>query len=109
MNLTLGEYLRNIRGDKTLGQIAAISGINKGYLSKIENGERNPKPEKLEELSHAYTADYDILMEICGYKKKDPLIIRRLRNVSDKLDDETQEKMLKLISDNFESLFDDEN
>ena len=52
--MTLGEYLKIARGDRTLGQLSATSGIDKGYLSKIERDERKPKPEMLGKIAEAY-------------------------------------------------------
>ena len=58
----LGAYLKNARGEKTLGQISSISGIDKGYLSKIERGMRRPKPETLKKLAIAYDVDFKELV-----------------------------------------------
>lgn len=60
--MTIGEYLKNARNDKTLGQISMISGIDKGYLSKIERGERTPKTNMLVRLADAYGVDYSELL-----------------------------------------------
>ena len=79
--MLLGEYLKKIRGDKTIGQISNKSGIDKGYLSKIERNERRPKPDMIEQLSKAYGADYHEMMNICGYLSE-PMLIRRIRKVT---------------------------
>ena len=65
--LMIGNYLKEIRAEKTLGQISAISGIDKGYLSKIERGERKPKIEMLEKLALAYEVEVYTLMKLAGY------------------------------------------
>ncbi len=106
---SLGEYLRQTRGEKTLGQISNISGIDKGYLSKIERNERNPKPDMLENLARAYGVEYNTLLEICGYKEEEPIIIRRLRKGVSKATDEQQEKMIELLKESFSNLFDEDD
>lgn len=49
----IGSYIRYIRKDEsmTLSFVGDILEINKGYLSKIENGETNITPEKLSKLT----------------------------------------------------------
>ena len=106
--MTLGEYLREFRGEKTIGQIAQKSGIDKGYLSKIERSERHPKPDMIAQLAEAYGADYDTLMEICGYKEPDPILIRRIRKATEKMDEQDQKRMMDILKENFQDLFDDE-
>ena len=63
----LADILKKARGEMTLGQIAQKSGIDKGYLSKVERNERKPKPDMLEKLARAYAVDYHTLMVACGY------------------------------------------
>jgi len=65
--MSLGTYLKNARGEKTLGQISAISGIDKGYLSKIERDMRKPKPETLRKLATAYDVDFKELVAVSGF------------------------------------------
>lgn len=105
--MLLGEYLKKIRGDKTIGQISQRSGIDKGYLSKIERNERNPKPDMLEQLAEAYGGDYHKMMEICGYLS-DPVIVRRVRRLTEKMDEAQQARMMDILKSNFNELFDDE-
>lgn len=106
--MTLGEYLKQIRGEKTIGQIAQKSGIDKGYLSKIERNERHPKPEMIAQLADAYGSDYDTLMEICGYREPEPIVIRRIRKAAEKMNEEDQERMMEVLKSNFRNLFDEE-
>lgn len=64
-------YLKTIKGDKTLGQIEKISGIDKAYFSKLMSGNRNiPKPETLKKLAKALPCSYEELMEKAGYIEK---------------------------------------
>lgn len=66
---SLGEFLKRARreSDKSLGQIALSSGIDKGYLSKVENGTRDPKPDTLRKIAEAYRVDYDVLVRLCAH------------------------------------------
>ena len=59
MNNPYGEMVRRLRGEKnlTLSQVAKASGIEKGYLSGIENGKVNPpSPPVVRALSHVLGA-----------------------------------------------------
>ncbi len=49
----IGSYIRYIRKEEnmTLSFVGDVLEINKGYLSKIENGETNITPEKLQKLT----------------------------------------------------------
>lgn len=60
----LGDFLRSARGDRSLGQIANESGIDKGYLSRVERGERMPKADKIRSLAEAYGVDIDTLVRV---------------------------------------------
>ena len=81
--MTLGEYLKIARGDRTLGQLSATSGIDKGYLSKIERDERKPKPEMLGKIADAYKIDYQTLMNLCNTVPDDFIILaRKVGNIS---------------------------
>lgn len=46
--------LREIRGDRTLAEIAHISGVHVAELSKIERGIALPRDEWLPGLEHGY-------------------------------------------------------
>lgn len=88
--MTLGQYLKDIRGERSIGQIAMKSDIDKGYLSKIERDERKPKPEMLKNLADAYGADYQELLKLNGQVPDDFVVIAR------KVGDVTEEQRLRL-------------
>lgn len=67
MKKKLGDFLREVRGERSLGQIAQKSGIDKGYLSKVERNERKPKPDMIDSLAKAYGVSFGELMELSGY------------------------------------------
>jgi len=89
--MSLGAYLKNARGDKTIGQISAISGIDKGYLSKIERDIRNPKPGMLVKLASAYGVKFNDLILIRDnivvefYNKEVPFDDKYASNVSESI------------------------
>ena len=67
-----GEYLKRLRGSRSLGQIEALSGVTKSYLSKLERGERGiPSPAVLAKLAPALNVSYEELMTAAGYSKVD--------------------------------------
>ena len=67
-----GEYLKKLRGSKSLGQIEALSGVTKSYLSKVERGERGiPSPSILSKLAPVLGVTYEELMNAAGYSKSD--------------------------------------
>lgn len=49
-------FLREIRGTRTLREIAELSGVPQSELSKIENGIQVPKDADVEALVAAYQA-----------------------------------------------------
>jgi len=49
---SLVRALRKWRG-MTQSQLATASGINQGYLSEVENGTKNARPETLEKIARA--------------------------------------------------------
>jgi transcriptional regulator with XRE-family HTH domain len=48
--------LREIRGKRTIAEVASAAGVNEGELSKIERGLALPRDEWLEGLELAYGA-----------------------------------------------------
>lgn len=70
----LGNILRELRGKRSLREIAKISGISHNYLSIVERGidprtgtPVNPTPDTLKKLSEAYQYSYEKLMSKAGY------------------------------------------
>jgi HTH-type transcriptional regulator, competence development regulator len=94
----LGTLLRELRGKKSLRQVADSTGLSHSYISDIENGYRrgsktplNPTPETLKRLSQAYDYSYEKLMELAGYIKKEVTV-----NVADKEISLTEDELLIL-------------
>ncbi|BFH15882.1 helix-turn-helix domain-containing protein [Paenibacillus melissococcoides] len=70
----LGEFLRELRGKRSLRDIAALTELSHTYIADIEKGYRRgtnkpikPTPETLKKLSEAYNYSYFDLMEKAGY------------------------------------------
>lgn len=61
--------IKNQRKTKklTLVQLASLLDVTQGYLSNIENGNRNPSPEVLKKLSKTLEMDYSNLLHEAGY------------------------------------------
>lgn len=105
----VGEYLRNLRGEKSLGQVEMLTGITKSYLSKVERGQRGvPSPKVLLKLSEVYETDYNELLDNVGYTDSEPelAIIRR---ATKKMNPEQKEEMMKILKSSFSELFPENN
>ena len=70
----LGELLRNLRGKRSLREVAKQVDISHTYISDLEKGFRrdtkapiNPSPETLKRLADAYDYPYEKLMSAAGY------------------------------------------
>ena len=74
--MKLGEYLRIKRGTKSLDEISAETGLDKGYLSKMELGLRHPKPNKFPAISKAYHVSLTTLFRLSGYLEEGYIICR---------------------------------
>jgi len=61
----LGENLKKIRAKKKLSQgaLARFLGVDKGYISNIENGNKNPTLATIERLAKALGVSVDSLLK----------------------------------------------
>lgn len=71
-----GDYLKELRGNRSLREMEKITGISHTYLSTLEKGydprsgkERKPTPETLKKLSESLNVPYEDLMRKAGYMK----------------------------------------
>lgn len=80
LEIEFGEYLKQMRGSKSLDQVSAETGLDKGYLWKMEQGQRHPKPDKFPALSKAYGVSLTALFQLSGYLT-DEFIICRAKDV----------------------------
>lgn len=67
--MKFNKYLRKLRKDKKLGQLdlAALSGVSKSHISRMEIEDVAPKPETLRKLAPVLGVSYEHLMEKAGY------------------------------------------
>lgn len=70
----LGDYLKDLRGEKSLRQASKDIGISHTYLDSLEKGfdprtkkERTPTREVLRRISAYYTVPYILLLHKAGY------------------------------------------
>lgn len=70
----LGDLLRNLRGSRSLREIADITELSHTYISDVEKGYRrgskkplHPSPDTLKRLANAYNYSYEEIMKIAGY------------------------------------------
>jgi transcriptional regulator with XRE-family HTH domain len=71
-------HLREIRGTRTLREIAELSGVPASELSKIENGIQVPKDESIAALVRAYQAepvDWYEPMTLLALESDDAMIV----------------------------------
>ncbi len=65
---SLGAWLKNARGKKSISAVARDAQISPAYLQKLEAGEvKQPSPNHLFSLSKALGLDYGELMRLAGY------------------------------------------
>jgi transcriptional regulator with XRE-family HTH domain len=77
---SVGDRVREIREARTMtqDQLAARSGVSKGFLSDIENNKRNPSSEYMLKLANALGASIDYLLrgdEIAHPSARGPVTI----------------------------------
>lgn len=73
-----GNYLKELRGNRSLREMERLTGLSHTYLSTLEKGMdprskkgRKPTPEILKKLADTLSIDYFDLMEKAGYINKD--------------------------------------
>lgn len=71
---SLGELLKNLRGKRSLRNVADVTELSHTYISDIEKGFRrgtnkpiHPSPDTLKRLAEAYDYPYEELMKVAGY------------------------------------------
>ena len=107
---TLNELLRELRGKKTLREVAEITQLSHTYISDIEKGYRrgtkkpiNPSPETLKRLAEAYDYPYEKLMIAAGYiQNSEP-------NASDSSNENHEEDLALKLEEMKELLKDDKH
>ncbi|MCK1987868.1 helix-turn-helix domain-containing protein [Lysinibacillus fusiformis] len=71
--MSLGELLKELRGDESLRDAAKRMDITFSYLAKLERGKDRrtgnvikPTPETLQQIAAAYQYDYIKLIDVAG-------------------------------------------
>lgn len=68
----LSIYLKKLRGEMSIRQVAEKTGISNAYLSQLESGKRdNPHPEILKKLAKFYGIPIIELLKKSGYLEED--------------------------------------
>ena len=75
-----GDYLKEIRGNRSLREMEKITGLSHTYLSTLEKGydprsgkKRNPTPEVIKRLAETLDENYFELMQLAGYMESSDL------------------------------------
>lgn len=75
-----GDYLKEIRGSRSLREMEKITGLSHTYLSTLEKGydprskkERKPTPEVIKRLAETLDENYFELMQLAGYMENDDI------------------------------------
>lgn len=83
-----GNYLRKLRGKRTLREMEQLTGLSHSYLHTLEKGidprskkERKPTPEVLQKLASTLSIDYYELLEKAGYVNKNDFFIQETSEV----------------------------
>jgi transcriptional regulator with XRE-family HTH domain len=122
----IGDFLRELRGKRSLRDIQEVSGVSYTYLRNIEKGvdprsgnEILPTPDTLRKLSKAYNYPYLELAEMAGIITQEDklkaieskkyvedftdIIIDQIRGFNDlSFLDQLKEKYIDLLGDSFE-------
>src|SRR5690625_670465 len=101
MSNSFGEYLKELRGSKSLREVHRATGVSHTYLSTLEKGfdprtgnVRKPNPDILKRLADYYETDYKKLMALSGYIDQSPNLNRigkEIRRIRDKKGISTRE------------------
>lgn len=65
ISVKLGQNLKKIRTKKKMsqGDIARALGVDRGYISNIENGKKNPTLATLQKIANALGVEVDNLLK----------------------------------------------
>lgn len=80
MSEQIGDYLRQLRGNRSLREISELTGkeISHNYVRDAERGvtgrgnKFKPSPDKLKVFAKVYEVPYDRLMRMAGYAENTP-------------------------------------
>ena len=97
---------RRIELNLTMAEVADKVGVSEATISRWESGDiANMRRDKIALLAKALQVSPSFVMGL----DDEPLIIRRLRKGTDKMDEKQQEKMMNILKASFEDLFDEDD
>lgn len=67
MNADFSDYIKRLRGKRTLREVEKETGLSRSYISRIENGCRRPSADTLIKLARCYNVDYVELYGAAGF------------------------------------------
>lgn len=107
--------IKELRKDKglTMKQFGEQIGMAESTISLYEAGKRQPDIETLNKIANYFNVTTDYLLGRTDDRNSriiedEPIIIRRLRKGTDKMDEKQQEKMMNILKASFEDLFGDD-
>lgn len=110
----LGDLLRELRGKRSLREIADLTELSHTYISDVEKGYRrgskkplNPSPETLKRLAKAYDYPYEKLMKAAGYVGTS-FSVPEIANELSKDERDIGKRMAKIRKDLIEGISDDD-
>lgn len=82
----LAQYLKELRGNLSIRQLAEQTGISNAYLSQLESGKRdNPHPNVLKDLANFYGIPIIEFLKRAGYLDEDSKIKETYEGKIDRL------------------------
>lgn len=104
-----GEYLKELRGNRSLREMERITGLSHTYLSTLEKGvdprsgnERKPTPDVIRKIADGLGVSYYALMEKAGYYDRNTQLLIELRNLL--LKKATSESELRTVDEKLEKI-----
>jgi len=89
----LAKYLKKLRGDLSIRQLAKGTGISNAYLSQMESGEKeSPHPEILKKLAQYYKLPMLEFLKQAGYLTDNEA-------VETPMEEKIEQAFLRVISD----------
>ena len=89
----LAQYLKKLRGDLSIRQLAKVTGISNAYLSQLENGEKkSPHPDILKKLAQYYRVPVIEFLRQAGYLDDE-------KETAISMEEKIEQAFLRVISD----------
>lgn len=107
MSNRLGNYLKKLRGKKSLREVANKTNgeLSHSYISDLEKGVSRrgniikPSPDTLKILAEVYNADFNYLMNLAGYETEGESLSKNQKWIAAHVDDDLSEEDMREIVD----------